>query len=108
MEALLSICKPEQREWRWAKAKVDPASDHFRLSFGNDEEPTTPIGPPAGNCFPVEFLVDPPAADSAKRQRAVRPELDLYLSCALDRIAHLLTAPEVDEILSPAGRGPAV
>ena len=102
------MCKREQSEWRRAQARVDSASDHCRLPVWDNEEPTTPIGPPAGICFPVEFLVHPPAADSAERRRAVRAELDLYLSFAPDRIAHLITAPVVDEILSRAGRGPAV
>jgi hypothetical protein len=72
--------------WSWQEAKVDTQDAYLDLLYGSaDAEPEswTPavrVGPPRGHVFPVEWLVDPSAAENRALVEAVSSQLDFYLT----------------------------
>ncbi len=86
----------ETSGYRWEEGVVDPGESHIQLSYGKaspvpDESwrPIARIGRPRDKVFPVQWLVDPNAAENLYEVRDARRELDLILV-----ESHPLPAPD--------------
>ena len=74
-------------KWRWSEQAVDRTKEHIELRFGDAgvspyEEwvPVALIGPPKGNVFPVQLIIDSKGAKHPEMMEAARKELDFYLT----------------------------
>jgi hypothetical protein len=76
------------RSWSWREAAVDLQNDHLELFYGSPEvDPErwvlmARVGKPEGHVFPVQWLLDSEAVEHADGVRAVRHDLDFYLTVA--------------------------
>ncbi len=74
------------RAWSWHETAVDPQADHLQLFYRSPEvDPErrvlmARVGKPNGHVFPVQWLVDSEAVEHADGVRAVRHDLDFYLT----------------------------
>jgi len=58
--------EPKKFKWQWLEGPVDIAQEHIVLSYGDPSRPgngvwvpVARVGPPKGDAFQVEWLVDP-------------------------------------------------
>ena len=85
-EATAAAADLRQRAtWSWRDGVVDAAGDYLELRYGSqDADPeewvgAARVGPPSGNVFPVEWLVDPKASGNEEIVKAIVHALDFYL-----------------------------
>lgn len=76
----------ETSGYRWREGVVDAGESHIELRSGNagaapykDWKPIARIGRPRDKVFPVEWLLDPNAAENVNLVSGARRELDLIL-----------------------------
>jgi hypothetical protein len=79
--------KPAPSISRWHEGQVDPAEQHFKLSYGPAEDgwkengwiPVALIGPPKNRIVNVQLLVDPADPNNAEAFTDIKSEIQFYL-----------------------------
>ncbi len=83
--ALAVLAVAARPDWSWRQASVEAQGEHVDLYYGSgDDDPgswvhVARVGPARGRVFPVQWMVDPGAAENRAGVESVRSELDFYL-----------------------------